>query len=249
MAWWHGGNCNKAEDAKLCNMCHVMEDAHELRRLFDKRFDSKVDANYFRRLESGLAKLLRKVAGKTLLILTIEDVEQIILAVGLDLLRMNLNTHIRGISWSACGGLDHILNLVKAATGCDIEDGGHYTLADDSHITIWNDRDVYQPKHLRSHMVHGAFDFTVGYGANIHTKRNWNGQNLDGIKTTEKEMKKRLRVINFKEKKPVTAGFEMPFFDDENGTYDFKNASWEYYEDDKPLIPAKSIAIKKTFIH
>ena len=248
MAWWHGGNCNKSERAMLCDMCHIMGDAHELRRLFDKRFDSKVDANYFRKLESGLAKLLRKVAKKPLLILVIEDVEQIMLAVCLDLLRMNLNIHIRGISWSACGGLDHILNLIKAALGDDIEEGGRHVVNGDSRITIWNDQDVYQPKYLRSHMVHGSFDFVVGYGANIHTKRGWNGQNLDGLKTSEKEMKKRLRVINFKEKKPVVTGFEMPVFDDVNGTYNFQNIEWEYYEEDKPLIPAKSVAAKKTFI-
>ena len=136
----------------------------------------------------------------------------------------------------------------QAAVGDDIEDGGRHVVNGDSRITIWNDRDVYQPKHLRSHMVHGSFDFVVGYGANIHTKRGWNGSNLEGLKTTDKEMKKRLRVINFKEKKPAENGFEMPVFDDINGTYDFKNIKWEYYEEDKPLIPAKSVAVRKTFI-
>ena len=248
MAWWHGGVCSKADNAELsCDMCHIMDEAHELRRLFDRRFDNKVDANYFRKLESGLAKLLRKLAENSLLILIIEDAEQIILAVCLDLLRMNLNIHIRGVSWGACGGLDHILNLVRAALGKDIEDGGSFVNAEDCQITIWNDRDVYQPAHLRSHMVHACFDFICGYGANIHTKKGWNGVSLEGIKTTDKEMKKRLRVINFKKKKPM--GFEMPYFDDNNGTFDVRNVGWEYYEDDKPLIPAKTVAIKKTFIH
>ena len=94
-------------------------------------------------------------------------------------------------------------------------------------------------------MVHAKMNFKCGFGANIMTKKQWNGRDLRGLKMTEKEIKKRLRVINMMDEKSTV--FELPIFDEENGTYDFEKLSWKILEDaNGPLIPAKTI--KKTFI-
>ena len=62
---------------------------------------------------------------------------------------------------------------------------------------------------------------------------------------TEKEIRKRLRVINMMEEK--ASNFELPVFDIENGTVDLGKITWKILEDaNGPLVPAKTV--KKTFI-
>ena len=62
---------------------------------------------------------------------------------------------------------------------------------------------------------------------------------------TEKEIRKRLRVINLMEEKDMD--FDPPVFDNENGTFDLGKVTWKILENiNGPLIPAKTV--KKTFI-
>ena len=241
---WFGDAC-KNNDGLTCALCNIRDDVNDLRRLFEKRFVLKMERNYFSKLEDRLIKLLRKLANVRWLILTQEGIEQIIMIVGLELLRKGVDIHMRGLGWGACGRLEHLINVCRAALCNEQGEGEGLTVLGDHRITVWNDEDDSKPKYLRSHMVHAGFDFICGYGLNLGNKKSWNGFNLAGLRRNDRETKRRLRVINIKEKK--STDFQPPVFDADKGTFNFKNIKWEFLEDtNKPLIPAKTV--KKTFM-
>ena len=194
-----------------------------------------------------LLALLKKMANSNLLLLTIENVEQIILLVGLELLRSGLNIHFRGLAIGCAPGLDHLLNMVRAALGDDYTEGLGVTVIKHNTITAWNDTQANKQDHERSHMIHANLQMICGFGANISTKTAWNGVDLEGLKVTEKEMRKHLRVIKYNEIKPTV--YEAPQFDVENGTFDFNGVNWSFYENiENPLIPVKAQKARKIFL-
>ena len=242
---WFGGDCKAYESLEICGLCLIKRDANELRRLFAKRYDAKMELNYFTRLEKDLVSLLKRMALTKWLMLTQDEIELVILSVGMELIRYSLNLHLRGLGWGNSGRFEHLVNMVRANLNPDDTDGSGMAVVDDWKITVWNDKQESIPDYCRSHMVHAKMNFKCGFGANIMTKKQWNGRDLRGLKMTEKEIKKRLRVINMMDEKNTV--FELPIFDEENGTYDFEKLSWKILEDaNGPLIPAKTI--KKTFI-
>ena len=234
------------DKTRVCGLCLVKCDMNEIRRLFDKRCDSQLDLKFFQRLEEKLIGLLKRVSPTPWLVLVMEEIEMMILVVGLELLRGSINLHVRGLGWGSCGRFEHLMNMVRAAIGDVCYEGLGYTESDDGNITIWNDSDFKQPDHMRSHMVHAQLDFISGFGVNVLSKRSWNGWDLDSVKITEKEIKKRIRVIHLKEKK--TPVFEQPLFDTETGSYNIREVNKKHVENpDSPLLPATTV--KKTFIH
>ena len=242
---WHGGDCEAYENKELCGLCPIKRDANALRRLFGKRFEVKMEMNYFARLEQGLISLLKRMALSKWLMLTQEEIELMIISVGMELIRNSLNLHMRGLGWGNSGRFEHLINMVRTNLEPDSRDGLGLTEIEDWKITAWNDKQENLPNFARSHLVHAKMIFKCGYGINIMTKRHWNGRDLRGLKMTEKEIKKRLRVINMMEEK--AADFELPVFDTENGTFDLDKITWKVLEDaNGPLIPAKTV--KKTFI-
>ena len=245
-AWFGDDSCNSGERLNLCSLCHIKDEVNELRRLFEKRYGVKMEANYFSKMEDKLIALLRKMANVRWLLLTQMGIEQIILVVGLELLRKGVDIHMRGLGWGACGRLEHLINICRAALGDEKTEGEGITVLGDHKITVWNDSDIKKPNFLRSHMVHASFDFKCGFGINIGNKKSWNGINLVGLRRNDRESKRRLRVINIKEKKSTE--FQPPVFNQTDGTFNFKNVKWEFLEDaNKPLIPARTV--KKTFLH
>ena len=194
-----------------------------------------------------LIELLKKMTTSDLLLLTIENIEQVILLVGLELLRSSLNIHFRGLAIGCAPRLDHICNLVRLALGDDYTECYGTTIIKHNLVTAWNDTNIDKPDFERSHMIHLNMQMTCGWGYNVNTKKAWNGVDLEGLKVTEKEAKKHLRVIKYNDIKSAT--FEPPHFNKEEGTYDFKQVSYNFYEDiENPLIPAKSQKSRKIFI-
>ena len=186
-----------------------------------------------------LIELLKKMTTSNLLLLTIENIEQIILLVGLELLRSSLNMHFRGLALGCAPGLDHICNLVRLTLGDDYTESYGTTIIKHSLVTAWNDINTDKPDYERSHMIHLNMHMTCGWGFNINTKKAWNGVDLEGLKVSDKETKKHLRVIKYNDFK--TATFEAPHFNREEGTYDFRLVGFSFYEDiENPLIPAKT---------
>ena len=203
--------------------------------------------DFDKKLERMLIDLLKKMTSSNLLLLTVENIEQVILLVGLEQLRSSLNIHFRGLAIGCAPRLDHTLNMVRIALGDDYTECFGSTIIKHNLVTAWNDANTSMPDFERSHMIHLNMQMTCGWGLNINTKRAWNGVDLEGIKITEKEMKKHLRVIKYNEEK--TATFEAPHFNRENGTYDFSTVSYSFYDDiENPIIPAKTQKSRKIFI-
>lgn len=182
-----------------------------------------------------------------LLLLTVDNIEQIILLVGLELIRYSLNIHFRGLSLGCAPGLDHLLNLVRLALGDDYNEGIGTTLIKHNKVTAWNDTFIDKPDHDRSHMVHVNMQLICGFGVNVVTKHAWNGVDLMGIRITEKEIKKHLRVIKYNEEKSTT--YEAPQFNTEDGTYDLSEAGRNFNDSiENPLIPVERQGDIKLFI-
>ena len=84
--------------------------------------------------------------------------------------------------------------------------------------------------------MHYEVSIKIGYGIQVLQKRNWDGNTLDGIKQTDRELKKRLRLVKINEDQ-VTV-FKPPVFNVLKGTYklEFKDVL-EMNELGQPLVP------------
>ena len=203
--------------------------------------------DFHKKLEMLLLALLKKLSTSNLLLLSIENIEQIILLVGLEQIRYSLNIHFRGLALGCAPRLDHLLNLVRLNLGDDYYEGMGTTVIKHNQITAWNDVFDDKPDHERSHMVHLNVQMVCGFGLNVATKQGWNGVDLQGIRITEKEIKRHLRVIKYNEEKSAT--YNAPHFNIENGTYNFAEVNYNFYDDiENALIPVKKQQDRKLFI-
>ena len=195
-----------------------------------------------------LNELLKRLAPTKLLLLNMDRIEMIILTVGLELIRQAFNLHMRGIILGSADRLDHLLNMCKAAyLGDVLKEFNEFIDVQKSIITVWNDSEEEKEEFLRSHLVHHEMVVSVGFGLNVHQKRNWNGINLNGIKVTEKEMKRRLRVVIFND--DLETIFAEPIFDTDKGTYNLQGAEKSYTGAlDQPLLPIVEEKAKRTLI-
>ena len=187
-----------------------------------------------------LLELLQKLSGTKSLILTVEWIEQMVLVCGLELLRFAINVHCRGVRLSSAGRFDHFMNLCRAAISKDVLiECTSFADTSKSEITAWNDNLTSRANHLRSHLMHYEGNFMVGYGINVFQKKGWNGHSLDGLRTSEKELRKKLRVLTFND--DLKTEFTPPIFNIENGTFDLKVVDDAPLDGlDKPLIPVKT---------
>ena len=160
----------------------------------------------------------------------------IVLTVGLELIRQAANLHIRGVMLNSADRLDHMLNMCKAAFLEDVlTEHNEFAEVKRSTITVWNDSEEDKEEFLRSHLIHHEVVMKIGFGMNVQHKKHWNGLNLEGLKITDKEMKKRLRVVIFNDDLEIK--FENPIFDPEKGTYDLKEMTTYNDALDQPLLP------------
>ena len=198
-------------------------------------------------MENKLLELLKRLAPTKNLLLSMDRLEMIILTVGLELIRQAFNLHMRGVILNSADRLDHMLNMCKAAIRKDVlNDYSEFAEVKKSRVTVWNDSEVKKEEFLRSHMIHHEVVMNIGFGLNVHQKRSWNGLDLEGLKITEKEMKKRLRVVIFNDDLEIK--FENPIFDPETGTYNLNEMTT--YDDalDRPLLPLTKGNFKGTMI-
>ena len=243
----YGGKCNMG--SFLCHLCLIKYDVNEISRKFEANTAaSETTVGYFRNMDLELIKLCKKLAPTKTLALTVDNFEQMLISCGLELLRQGINTHCRGIHLSSASRLDHLLNATRATLIHD-DIGECTSFADvmESNFTAWNDCEVNKPGYLRSHFLHFEATFQIGYGLNVTNKKSWNGRNMDGVRATEKELKKKLRIINFNDE--LSTKFSPPIFDLDKGTYD-KNLIEKADNDDleRPLIPIKTNTSKKVLI-
>ena len=163
-----------------------------------------------------------------------------IVVCGLELLRFAVNVHCRGIQLGNASRLDHLINMCRAALSKDVlTDCTNFADTIMSEVTAWNDKGSDKPDHLRSHLMLYEGKFMVGFGLNVAQKKGWNGFSLDGLKTSEKDFKKKLRVLTFND--DLETEYEPPVFDTESGTYSLKDIlkfTWDGLN--KPLVPALS---------
>ena len=197
-------------------------------------------------METLLLGLLKKTTPTKSLVLTVERLEQILMVCGLELLRFAANTHCRGIQMSTSCRLDHLINMCRAALSKDVLiECTSFADTIESNITAWNDSDMNKPDHLRTHLMIFEGKFLVGYGMNVIQKKNWNGQNFEGLKETSKRKSLRILVHN----DDLETVFTPPIFNVDNGTYSSKDIKNLDCDDlGKPLIPAKTNKANKTLI-
>ena len=172
-----------------------------------------------------------------LVIFTVDNIEQMLLFCCLELLRFGARTHTRGILLSSAGRLDHLLNMVRVVLAKSTEsECASFADLVETKITAWNDEKDETPDFLRSHLMHYEVSIKIGYGIQVLQKRNWDGNTLDGIKQTDRELKKRLRLVKINEDQ-VTV-FKPPVFNVLKGTYklEFKDVL-EMNELGQPLVP------------
>ena len=171
-----------------------------------------------------------------------------ILNVGLEMIRRGFNAHTRGILLSSTDGLDHLINMARASLMRDVlKEYIYFADTNKNVITAWNDDAVDKVEVLRSHMLHVETTMTVGHGINVVAKRSWNGYNLEGVKITEKETKRRLRLVKFNDE--VEIKFQGPIFDIEKGTYNQEEMDKTKIDAlDQPLVPIKRCEAKRVII-
>lgn len=196
-------------------------------------------------MESKLIALIRRTVPTRRLLLTIDQVENMVLSVGLELIRHGLNVHTRGIFLGTCDRLDHLINMIRASIEKDVLlDCSHFADIEKSVVTAWNDKDKDKMDCLRSHLVHVEMNMQIGHGVNAIQKRTWNGEDTEGLRNT-----RRMRVIKLNDDLPTK--FKEPVFDTNEGTYDLSRAlEINAEEPGLPLIPAINQGIKprKIFI-
>lgn len=204
-------------------------------------------------MEIKVVNLMKRAAPTTALLLSVDRIEMMLLTTGLELIRFAANTHFRGIVLSSADRLDHMLCVAKAAIVKDsMSLTSEFADIQRSVITVWNDEQEKKKDFLRSHMIHYGTTMCVGYGQNALQKRNWNGLNLEGIKLSEREIKRRLRVIIYND--DVETKFDEPVFNQEKGTYNLDNSMNDKIDDfcelslDKPLLPACKEGMKRIII-
>ena len=204
-------------------------------------------------MESKVINLMKRAAPTKLLLLSIDRIEMMLLTTGLELIRFAANTHFRGIILSSADRLDHMLMVAKAAISSDsMSLSNEFADIQKSTITVWNDDEDKKKDFLRSHLIHFTTTMCVGYGQNALQKRNWNGLNLEGIKLTEREIKRRLRVIIFNE--DVEIKFNEPIFNQNKGTYNLnysltdKNDDFDQLALEKPLLPTCKEGMRRIII-
>ena len=140
-----------------------------------------------------------------------------------------------------------MLNLCRAALKSDVLPASGFADTVKNSITVWNDDETEKRAFLRSHMIHAELVMCVGHGMNVLQKRNWNGDGLDGIKRTDREIRRRLRVVRFNDEHEVK--FEEPIFDKETGTFKVGEIGQLQGDDLKiPLLPAVKNCAKRTII-
>ena len=188
------------------------------------------------------------MAPSKLLLLNTDRIEMMVLMLGLELLRFAINVHFRGIVLSSAERLDHLTNLVKAAIqNDDLPSCSEFADTRKSSTTVWNDQKEEEKDFMRSHLIHSEMTMCVGFGQNVTQRRNWNGANMENLKVTERETKKRLRSVIFNEE--VETKFSEPVFNQEKGTFNLAVINTSYSDDlDKPLLPADKEGMKKTII-
>ena len=169
-----------------------------------------------------LLNLLRRMTSWELIIYTVDNIEMMILLCGLELLRFGARTHARGILLNTAGRLDHLLNMVRVvlAKAGPETDCTEFADTTETMITAWNDELKETPDFLRSHLMHYEVSIKVGYGVQVIQKRNWNGCNMEGIKQSDKEIKKRLRLVKINEDHSTV--FQSPIFNVARGTYNLE---------------------------
>ena len=243
-----GGNCKDADEVRLCSICYLKSDIRELADLFGRRFDHKLEYSYFRKMETVLLGLFKKMTPSPILLLMVDQLEQILLITGLNALRHSINIHCRGLHLGTAAKLDHILNMCEAILPKDVlKECAEFGDIHVSNTTLWNDEKDDLPDFNRSHLLHSESTMSIGFGVNVLQKRGWSGVDMTGFKVTEKDNKKRIRVIKFND--VLNTKFDKPLFDCERGTYDLSNVTWETFEDLKyPLIPSQLKKVMKVHI-
>ena len=196
-------------------------------------------------MESKLLALIRRTVPTRRLLLTIDQIENMVLSVGLELIRHGLNVHTRGIFLGTADRLDHLINLIRASIEKDVLlDCSHFADVEKSVVTAWNDRDEEKVDCLRNHLVHVEISMQIGHGVNAVQKRTWNGEDTEGLRNT-----RRMRIIKLNDDLPLK--FMEPVFNTDEGTYDLSKAL-EVNSDELglPLIPVVNHGIKprKIFI-
>ena len=199
-------------------------------------------------MEKMLLALLKRMAPTKLLLLSTEKIEMMVLTIGLELIRHAFNVHARGVLLGSADRLDHMLNMCRAAISGDVlTELNGFAETQKNVATVWNDDKEDKKEFLRSHLVHHEMTMKVGMGLNVVQKRNWNGKNLTGLKVTEREMRRRLRVVVFND--DVETIFGEPVFNDEKGTYNLEEANVSHDDAlDRPLLPATTEKLKKVII-
>ena len=194
---------------------------------------------YFREMESKLIALIRRTVPTRRLLLTIDQIENMVLSVGLELIRHGLNVHTRGIFLGTADRLDHMVNMIKASIEKDVLlDCSQFADVEKSVVTAWNDKDEDKMDCLRSHLVHVEMNMQIGHGVNAIQKRTWNGEDTEGLRNT-----RRMRVIKLNDDLPIK--FMEPVFNIEKGTYDLSKALDVNTEElGLPLIPMVNHGIK-----
>ena len=199
-------------------------------------------------MEKKLLGLLKRMAPTELLLLNTEKIEMMIMTVGLELIRLAFNVHARGIILGSADRLDHLLNMCRAAIASDVlKDLNEFAETQRNVVTVWNDNKKDKKDFLRSHMVHMEVIMKIGMGLNVIQKKNWNGNSMDGVKITEREIKRRLRMVIYNE--DVETRFDEPVFNKNEGTFDLEVADDDYCDAlNRPLLPMSKDKQRKLII-
>ena len=225
---------------EICGLCAIRNDVNDLNGLYIKRHElgKEGQRRFFRTLIKTLAN--EHVTGLTLA--GYDNIENIILYVALEQLRIALSLHIRGCKLSFSPDLEMLLSFVRRGLDCfKNKEVTRFMDTRGLQISVFNDRNEFCKETERKHMIHCLLDFTSGHiiGGHSLVKRAWKDDETEEILARKESVARKLKHTIFH--KESTVDFKPPIFDTEKKTFKCVKSNCECQCDiGTPLMPSNT---------
>ena len=203
---------------EICGLCSIRNDMIDLNGLYIKRNELGKEGQ--RRFFRTLLKILSNEHVTGLALAGQDNLENIILFVALEQLRIALSLHIRGCKLNFAPDLEMLLSFVRR--GLDSFSHREVTRFMETsglQISVFNDNNEYCKESERKHMIHCVSNFTSGHIIGNHSlvKRAWKDDETDEILAKKESIARKLKHTIFHNEKEIN--FKPPTFDTENKTF------------------------------
>ena len=225
---------------EICGLCAIRNDMADLNGLYIRRNELGKEGQ--RRFFRTLLKVLSNEHATGLTLAGFDNLENIVLFVALEQLRITLSLHIRGCKLSYAPNLELLLSFVRRGLDCfNHKDETRFMDTRGLQTSVFNDNNGDCRETERKHMIHCVLDFTSGYiiGGHSLVKRAWKDEDTEEILTKKESMVRKLKHTVFHNEKVIN--FKPPIFDTETKTFKCMKKECDCQNDiGAPLIPSNA---------